>query len=93
MALTITVAKKSVSKVQDGLWNVTLNLICSNAGTEVINRDFSVKYRVGDSIPFLYQKFLSNMQAVIAQYKAEQILLAKPELDTVVTNLNSNLVG
>ncbi len=47
MALTYTVTKKSVTKVQVGLFHIIHNLTCLDGAVEVINQDVSVEYRAG----------------------------------------------
>ncbi len=50
MALTILVTKKIVTQSQSGLWNITLNLVCKDGVPEVINQDFSMRYKVGQDV-------------------------------------------
>jgi len=48
MTLAVTVSKKSVTKVMDKLWNITMNMVMTDNGVEVLNKDYSVRYRPGD---------------------------------------------
>ncbi len=93
MALTISVAKKSVSQSQSGLWNITLNMICKDGVSEVINQDFSMRYKAGQDVEVEVKKVQEGMQRVIDYYKASQVIFNHVKLTTVITYLNSNLVG
>lgn len=93
MALVITVIKKEVSLQQDKLWNIILNMICTDAAVEVINQDFSTRYRTGDDIDDKTAGLFADMQAVIDEYNAEQVVFDHAKMDTLVTYLNSNLAG
>lgn len=99
MALTIDVTKVSVKKQMEGLLNITFHLKCEDdigtppVTTEVINEDFPVRYRTGDSIPAKEAKLQERMQTSIDEYKANKAILNHAQVDTVVSNLNSNLVG
>ena len=90
MALTATVTKKSVSLVQEKLYNVTFNLILTDT-TEVFNKDYSIKYRTGQNISTLTNKFIKLMQDDIDKYKAEQVIFNATQLNTAVNNVNSGL--
>ncbi len=93
MALVILVTKKAVNKVQDGLFNITLNLLVTDGAVPVINKDFTQKYRTGDDIPAKALKFQEVMQAEIAKYKSEDVIYDTALLTNVVTWLNANLTG
>lgn len=93
MALTIEVSKVSVTEQLKDLWNITLNLRCLDGLVEVINRNFSTRYRRGDDIEDKEQALRIQMQQAIDTYKSEQQIFAHEKLQTVVTNLQANLVG
>ena len=93
MALTITVTKASVTEQMDKLWNVALNLTCLDAAVEVINRDFSIRYRMGEDLADKESKIQAMMQEAIDEYNAEQVIFDHAKMDTIVTNLNNNLTG
>jgi len=93
MPLTILITKKSVTQSQDGLWNITLNLACKDGVPEVINQDFSVRYKTGQDIGVVVKKIQEEMQRVINFYKSSQVILNHAKLATAITDLNSNLVG
>ena len=90
MALTATVTKKSVSLVQEKLYEVTFKLILTDT-TEVFNKDYSIKYRTGQNISTLTNKFIRLMQDDIDKYKAEQVIFNATQLNTSVSNVNSGL--
>lgn len=93
MALTIQVSKKSVDLLMPKLWTVTLNLTCLDGGEEVINQDFSKRYRTGQDLADLEAKYQKDMQKTIDDYKAEQVIFNHAKLDMAVINLNINLEG
>lgn len=93
MALTYTVTKKSVNKVQEGLFHITHNLVCNDGAIEVINQDVSAEYRLGDNPSVITVEFQTKMQAIIDQYKAEQTIFTNALLNQQVTWLNSHLAG
>jgi len=93
MALTIEVTKVSVSEQMDKLWNITLNLKCTEDTVEVINQNFSVRYRPGQDAEAKVKKMLAEMQEAIDDYKGEQQIFDAIALDTAVTWLQSNLEG
>lgn len=92
MALTKTVTPVSVKKQMDKLWNVTLNLKIFDDAVEVYNQDFSVRYRDGEDIADKELKFQTKMQKAINDYNAEQVIFNHAKMDTMVINLNNNLV-
>ena len=93
MALSTLVTPISIKQQMDTLWNVTLNLIIFDDAVEVYNQDFSVRYREGEDIANKESKFQIKMQKAIDDYKAEQVIFTHAKMDTMVTNLNNNLVG
>ena len=92
MALVATVTPVSVSKQMEKLWNVTLNLKIFDDAIEVYSRNFSVRYREGEDIADKELKFQTKMQKAIDDYKAEQVIFTHAKMNTMVTNLNNNLV-
>jgi hypothetical protein len=93
MALTIEVTKISVSMQMEKLWNITINLRCLDGTTEVINKNFSVRYRNGQNIQDRIEAVLSKLQKVIDDYKIEQQIFNHSHLNNVITYLQTNLVG
>ena len=93
MALTILVTKKNVTQSQAGLWSITLNLSCKDGVPEVINQDFSMRYKTGQDIELIVKKIQEEMQKVINYYKSSQVIFNHAKLATAITYLNSNLVG
>jgi hypothetical protein len=93
MALTILVTKKSVTKWGDALWDITLNMICSELEVEKINKDFTIHYGTGQDPETTIKNLQIEMQLAINDYKGEQVILNHPKLDIGVTYLNNNLTG
>ena len=93
MALQIEVTKVSVSEQMDKLWNITLNLKCTDDSVEVINQDFSISYRTGQDAEIKVKSLLAEMQEAIDDYKDEQQIFNHTKLDTAVTWLQNNLGG
>ena len=92
MALTATTVKISVKKQMDKLWNATLNLKIFDDAIEVHSQDFSVRYREGEDIADKESKFQKMMQTAIDDFKEEQLIFTHAKMDTMVVNLNNNLV-
>ena len=93
MTLAMTVSKKTVTKVMDKLWNITMNLTVSDNGVEVLNKDYSVRYRPGDSISAKEKTLADMMQADIEKYKSERQVYHAAALDAAVTNVQKRLVA
>ena len=94
MALAIEVTKETVSEQMDKLWNITLNMKLFDGSTEIVfEQDFSTRYRTGEDIANKESEIQIMMQDAIDDYKAEQVIFDHAKMDTVVTNLNNNLVG
>jgi hypothetical protein len=93
MALTILVTKKGVTQMQEGLWNITLNLVCKDSTIEVINQDFTMRYKTGQDIEIIAKGIQEEMQRVITRYKSSQVIFNHTKLNNAVAYLNSNLVG
>jgi len=93
MALTILVTRKSVIKRGAGLWDITLNLTCTEGGLEKINRDFSTHYGADQDPELIIKKLQTVMQEAISDYKAEQVVLNHAKLTAGITYLNANLMG
>ena len=92
MALIPTVTKKSVTRQMPKLWNITLNMILTDGSVEVLNKDYSVKYRTGDDISLKTDLFIKQMQKDIDNYKSEQAIFTNAQLDTAITTVQEGLV-
>lgn len=92
MTLSVTVTKKSVSKNMDKLWNITMNMTLTDEAVEVINKDYSIRYRTGDDIGAKTNQLTEQMQADIDKYKAEQVIFMNAKLDTAVSIIQAGLV-
>ena len=92
MTLTTVVTKKAVVLQMPKLWNITLNMVCIDDTVEVINKDFSVRYRTGQDIEDKALKMQELMQAEIDKYNSEQQIFDHAKMDLLVTYLNNNLV-
>lgn len=92
MAIIATVTKRPVTFCLPKLWNITLNLTLVDDGTTVIDKDYSVEYIPGDSIPAKTDEFSSMMQYDIDKYKSEQVIYTAAALNTAVTTIGEALV-
>ena len=72
MVLVVTVTKQGVTQVMNDLWNVTLNMTLTDDSAEVVNKDYSLHYRPGDSLGDRRDAWIAMMQADIDEYKSEQ---------------------
>lgn len=92
MVLIATVTKKSVTEAQSKLWNVSLNMTLKDGTIEVLNKDYTLHYRPGDSIAAKKNAWIAMMQADIDKYKSEKTIKNAAALNTVVTNVEGALV-
>ncbi len=91
MALSITVTKKSVIEVQNGLFAITLNMQYRNDLTVLIDRDFTQNHWVGQLSSLVVNRFKDSMQKAIDACKTEQAIYDAPSFDTAITNLKNSL--
>jgi len=92
MALTsVTVEKKSVTKVMDGQWSVTFTLKGFDGATPLFEQDFTEDYKTGDVISRVQAGFIEKMQKYIDDYKSEQTLYNHALMDSSVTVVQSGL--
>lgn len=91
MALVATVTKKSVSESMLDLFNITLNMVLVDGVDEVINRDYSVRYRPGDSISAKQTALYKMMHEDIQKYESEKQIFDAAALNTVVANVEAAL--
>ena len=92
MALTTTITKKSVSLSMSKMWMITMNMSLKDGVVEVLNKDYSIKYKTGDSVSSKTVTFIELMQADINKYKSEQLIYNNIQLDTAVINVQAGLV-
>ena len=90
--MTITITKISVKLVQDKLYSIILNMKYLNGEVVLIDQDFTQRYRTGDNVGVIINKFKVVMQKVITDYKAEQVIYTASTLDTAITNLQNGLI-
>ena len=95
MALVPTVTKVSVKESMDKMWIVTLNLSVEDdvLVEEVINQDFSLRYRQGQDIEAKVKAIKDEVQEAIDDYKQEQVYFKHTKLNDAVTWLNANVTG
>lgn len=89
--MTINISKISVTKPQEKMYSITLKLLVKDGTTEIINQDFSENHKVGNSVDYTLNKFKDKMQKTIDDYKEEQDVFTSSQLDTAITNLESQL--
>ena len=84
--MNITITKKSVS-ITSHVNTVTLNLLYKDGETVLIDRDFSGVYYPGEKVEHALEHIKLDIEAVIANYNAEQKALASADLDAAVATL------
>ncbi len=92
MALIATITKKSVDLTQKDLYSITLNLVLEQDTIEVFNQNFTQRYRTGNLISGVTNKFIVQIQSAIDEYKAEQIIYNHTQLTTAINNIINGLV-
>ena len=70
MALIPIVTKKSVSLVMPKMWNIVLNLTCTDESVEVINQDFTIVYKAGNDPETVIMGIEEEMQNTIDAYNS-----------------------
>jgi len=91
--MIIEITKKSVKKAMPKLYSITLNLVCKEGLIEVINQDFTQKYRTGQNINDIVSKFKTEMQESIDAYKEETQIYSATQFDTAIVTLKNSLIG
>ena len=90
--MTITITKISVKLVQDKLYSIILNMKYLDGEVVLIDQNFTQRYRTGDNVGVIVNKFKVVMQKVIDDYKAEQVIFTASSLNTAITTLQSGLI-
>lgn len=67
--------------------------LCKDGLIEVVNQDFSQKYRTGQDINDIVSKFKTAMQEAINAYKEETQIYSATQFDTAIVTLQNNLIG
>jgi len=93
MALVATVTKARVIEKQKNLWNVVVNMVLTDGGVEVLNKDYSVEYIPGDVIANKQATLYAMMEEDKDKYASEQNIFDAAALDTVVANIQTTLNG
>ena len=91
MALTATVTKKQVRKVINNLFGISMNMVLTDGEVEVINKDYTIRYRKGDVISEKINQLVNSMQDDIDKYKEESVLYNNAQLDTAVSSVQAAL--
>ena len=91
MALTATVSKKSVIKTVDNRYDISFNLKLEDDAVEVVNSDYSCRYRVGDNITAKLVIIGTAMQNDIDNYKAQKTVFNSTTLNNAVTSIQNGL--
>lgn len=83
MVLTsVTVTKKSVSKVLDGQWSITWTLEGFDGAESILGPlDFSEDYKTGDDVSRVEVGFIERMQDAIDDFKKENLILNATQMD------------
>ena len=89
--MTAQVSKKSVTNPQSKLFIITFNLKVTD-GVVVIDQDFSLEYRPGETIASKVNEMIGKMQVVLNMYKESQTIFTNPQLDSAVTAVQGGLV-
>lgn len=95
-AKTINVEKVSVVLVSDngqgqGQYSITLQCQLLVDGTPEYTFNITKYYQMGTAPSALYNAFYDAMDKVIDKYNDEQVIYNHAQLDSVVSNLESNL--
>lgn len=93
MALIISVTKVSVTKPQEGMYVITLNLNCLDGAATVIDQNFSERKRPNITWQTVGTRIYRSMQNTIDQYNETASIFNSSELDDAVTQIETALAG
>ena len=88
---TILVTKKSITYIQGDLFNITLNLQYLDGETVLIDADILEHYAIEENRDAIIIKFKIQMQKMIDNYKAAQVIFDSAAIDTAITNIQNTL--
>ena len=88
--MDITITKKAVNKTENG-YTITVNMVCKDGITELINQDFTQNHNPNNSFDVAMGALKEQMQKVIDDYKSNQTLLENSDLDTAVADIQISL--
>jgi len=94
MALTATVTQIDVNSSDTDDYTITLNLKVNDGTSDVVDQDFSNKYRKFnnfDSLKEVEKRFIKDMQKVIDNFKQSDTQSKSVDLATSVTNIQKGL--
>ena len=91
MALTVEIAKKSVTLSLPKQWSITLSVILKEDESIVLESSVSEDYKPGYSIPEIGVRLRDKAQDIIDKYKSEKQLFDNAILDNVVSTIQANL--
>ena len=89
---TIELTKVRVVEPMPKMYAITVNLKCLDGETELLNRDFTINHKIGNSVDYSVDKFRTMMQEEIDKYKREQQILNAQILDSAIMELKGKLV-
>ena len=91
MVLIATISKASVHCQMPNLWNIAMHLNLKDAAVVVIDRDYTARFRTGDTIASKAPELIKLMQADIDQYKGEKAIYSNAELAKLATTVKAAL--
>lgn len=90
--MTAEITKISVGYTQPKLYSITLRLRYLDDGeVEVLNQTFTQKYRTGQDVNVIIERFRDPMQKAIDDYNLEQSIFTSAQLDSAIVTLQGNL--
>ena len=93
MAFVHTVTEVSAKEQMEGLRNLIVNLTCEDDEVEVINKNFSKRFRTGQDPEIRIKELLIEMQNEINNYFDEKTIMASQKLNDAIDYLQNNLTG
>lgn len=91
MALVKTISKSAVTKIDEGLYGISVKLLLEDASVSVIDQDFTAKYKTGDDPLAVIKGLREQIQDAIDAYKEEQVLYNHQKFTDGVAWLISNV--
>ena len=90
MAIEKIITKKSATK-RNGIYSISVNLILTDGGVEVVNKDFSQDHNPVNNISNARDELLIKVQSTIDNYKDNKLVLDSTAFTGVVDYINNNI--
>lgn len=91
--MDVSITKKDVTCIGEGIYNVIMNMKYSDKDTVLIDQDFSEVYKKGQKFGIILLAVQDKVKKVIRQYEEQQAIFKEIDLDTGIASLNKAVGG